>query len=188
MNSPSIREIRAELRALRTSAHNSDGTSSPTIDYLCRLLAGTTDEHVRADLYDMLSTECIRYDKSDLRTSLLNAFTLEQPGNLVARCMLADSLKVDPGRASEVMRVLDDAIAIARQGNRLVRYTLTYKARLAIELGEYDALGNVLVDLIADRHSVREEDAPFEFDFLSRIDPMKIDARVVENYLDIRSA
>ena len=129
----------------------------------------------------------MRYGKGDLRNALLTQFVSEQPENLVARCMLASALASQPGQSESAVQVLDDAIALARDKNQLVRYTLTYKARIALDLGNYEALREALLGLIDDKDSVRQEDTPYEFDFLPRIDGPRLDRSIVEDYARLAS-
>jgi len=89
---------------------------------------------------------------------------------------------IEPENKASVVPHAKKAVEAAKNRNKLVRHCLAYLARLAINVGDYDALKFASEESIADAKNYREEDTRYEFDFVSRIDTSRIDPALVQRY------
>jgi hypothetical protein len=134
----------------------------------------------------MILSECSRAKNDQLALHFLRRQAESLPAQPVILASLAQGLAKFPELQSEALKVGSEAVALAKRENRQVRYSLTALVRLAMSLDEHSVLERALSELVADGNAARNEDTPFEFDFLDKVDATRISPKVLSAYKKLR--
>ncbi len=181
-----FKALRHRLQALREGQEADSAGMPPSVALLEQLVNDCTDPDLRFELFEVLSSECLRYGELSRRVEHLTQNVAERPRDPVSLSMLADALARVEGREGDAIATIDRAVDIARQDDRLVRYALTSKARVALDLDNYDALEEAIAGLIEDDGKLRAEDAPVENDFVDRIQRERLDPTLLERFTKLK--
>lgn len=101
---------------------------------------------------------------------------------------LAQFLVNDSEKAKEALAFCEEAVRLAINEDRQVRYALTCQVRIALALDDYEVLSSALRGLIADAAPNRvNEDSIYYFDFVDKIDANRIDSAILERYKALES-
>jgi hypothetical protein len=177
------RVLRQEAAKLRSTVADSQfGPLPRSIGYLEGVLRKATSSEDKHLLFALILGECTRVDNHLAEVHFLRRQLAELPLQPVLLTSLALALVSDPKSATEALDRCEDAVRIARQENRQVRYCLTCKARIALVLNDYEVLSAALRALIEDAGRERVEDTTYEFDFVDQIDVRRIDTALLRQY------
>jgi hypothetical protein len=183
MNSNDFLAIKKQLPELRkqlvTSPH---GRIPKSVEHLESMIANAASVDDKAALYPLVLSECVRYGNHELHVRFLRQQVRDLHDDPLSLTSLATALAQDHSARGEAIRLVAQAVTIAKSEDRQVKYSLTCQARLALEVGDYDLFNDSLRDLIQDAKNHRAEDHGLEFDFLDRADSDKIDKKLVTQY------
>jgi hypothetical protein len=143
----------------------------PSVVLLREQLRKVTDERDVVVLATLLGSEYswfgMKQDEEELLLELVDRFP-DEPLPLIS---LAEFLSHTDRRLSEARGVAEKAIARAREKDRFVRHAHQTLARIAKELGDFDALNRLLAFLVDFTPTPGREDVVCEDDFLKGLAP-----------------
>jgi hypothetical protein len=177
------RALRREAAKLRSTIVESEfGAVPSSIGYLESLLSRASSSEDKHLLFALILGECARADNRLAEMHFLRRQVAELSLQPVLLTSLASALVGDPASAPEALARCEEAVRLARQEDRQVRYSLTCQATIALALNDYEVLSAALRGLIEDAGRERTEDTAYEFDFVDKIDVQRIDAELLANY------
>ena len=180
---PNVHLLRNEAAERRTSVVLSEfGEIPSSIPYLEGLLQKASSLDDKYLLFALVLGECTRADNRQAEVHYLRRQMSSLPLQPVFLTSLASALATEPASHVEALARCAEAVELAMREDRQVRYSLTFQARLALALGEYEVLTSALKGLIADAHCERSEDTGYEFDFVDEIDTRRIDPALLAQY------
>ncbi len=185
INVTSLRDEIAKQRS--TTAQSEFGPIPASIPYLQGLLTDSLSLDERHLVFAAILSECSRAKNDHLELHFLRRQVSALPKQPVLLVSLALGLAKFPELRDDAIQTGLDAVRVARQQDRQLRYSLTALARLALSLNEYTALELALTELIADQSSNRDEDTGYEFDFVDAIDTHRIAPSLLDAYKGLRS-
>ena len=158
------------------------GAVPSSIGYLEGLLQEATSSGDKHLLFALILGECARAESCLAEVHFLRRQIAELPLQPVLLTSLASALARDRESAPEALVRCDEAVRLAQQEDRQVRYCLTCQARIALALSDYEVLSAALRALVADAGRQRAEDTAYEFDFIDQIDVRRIDPALLRQY------
>lgn len=156
--------------------------SIPYLEGLIDKASSLDEKHL---IFALILSECAREDNPVIEVEFLRRQMLELPLQPIFLASLASALIRIPGSMSEALARSKEAVELANSENRQLRYCLTCRVRLALSVGDYDAVSEALHNLIADAGQNRAEDSSYEFDFLDLIDERKVDPELLRQYKEL---
>lgn len=163
------------------------GRIPSSITYFEDLLQRATSMDEKHLLFALVVGECARAGNRDAEVHFLRRQVAELPSQPILLASLAHTLAGDPTCAGEARALSEEAVKLAQSQGRQVRYSLTCKARVALQVGDYGMLSEALRSLVADADCERAEDTGYEFDFLDQIDPGRVDSALLQQYRALSS-
>ena len=179
IDASSLREEVARRRS--TKSQSEFGAIPESIPYLQSFLTDQLSIDERHLIFAMILNECSRAKNDHLELHFLRRQLSALPLQPVLLASLAGGLAKFPERRAEALQAGAEAVRLAREEDRQVRYSLTALARLALSLKDYSTLERALSELVADA-VVTREDAPYEFDFVDDLDARHISSDVISAY------
>lgn len=176
--------LRAEVSRLSTERTTSEYGSIPaSIGYLEAILRSMSASDERADVYTLLISECSKARNDSLYIDTLRRCADMLANDPIAQIGLAFGLAViKPELHKEALDAACRAVDLAKNQGRLVRYSATNMARIALILDDYSALQCSLMELVRHKESEALEDSGYEFDFIDRIDPHRCSPQLLAQY------
>lgn len=176
-----LRNALGKLRQQQTDSPY--GRVPASVPHLQDLVSNTLVEEDRAVLYSLLLSEVSRARNSELYIACLRQRALDLPSDPLSSSGLAYELAIArPELRQEIIDVGLKAVDLAKSHGLQLRYCLTNLARIALVLDEYALLTKALTLLVADAKNEEREDSPYEFDFVDKIDPFRIDEKLLSAY------
>lgn len=177
------RELRQEAAKRRSTVVDSEfGKIPSSVAYLEELLRKTSSLDDKHLLFALIMGECTRAENRAAEVHFLRRQLTELPLQPVFLASLASALASNPNTVPQAFARCEEAVQLAQHENRQVRYCLTFQARLALALDNYEVLSSSLHNLIADAGHERVEDTDYEFDFIDQIDDRRIDPELLRQY------
>lgn len=160
------------------------GSTPASIVFLRERLAEVTDEADRKLLYTLMASAGSKASNSQLYLAILREKCEQFPLDPIAYIDLAFGIaQFDEHNKLESAKCAREAIVLAKNQKRLVKYSATYAARVALLLDDYELLDHALAELIRDSHTRHAEDTGLEFDFIDQIDARRLDGSILGEYL-----
>lgn len=176
----------AKLRAVKVESDI--GLISGSIAYLDGLLKEDLSIDDKYQLFFLIVDECFRSGNRNAEEYYLRRQISELPLQPILLTNLAQFLVNDSGKAKEALAFCEEAVRLAINEDRQVRYALTCQVRIALALDDYEVLSSALRGLIADAAPNRvNEDSIYYFDFVDKIDANRIDFALLERYKALES-
>lgn len=183
-----VTSIRKEVARQRlTTVQSEFGPIPASIPYLQGLLIDGLSLDERHLMFSLILSECSRAKNDQLELHFLRSQVVSLPAQPVLLVGLALGLARFPEFRDDALRVGREAVTLARNENRQLRYSLTALARLGLSLHDYGAVQSALTELIADKAAKRSEDTPYEFDFVDQLDPRTISPSVISAYRQLNT-
>lgn len=183
MNSEDFVAIKQQLPELRKQFVDSPhGRIPKSIEHLESTIANAASLDDKAALYPLLLSECVRCRNHELHVHFLRQQVRDLQNDPLSLTSLATALARDQSTRGEALRLVAQAVALAKSQDRQVKYSLTCQARVALEVGDYGVFNDALRGLIDDAKNHRTEDHGLEFDFLDHADSDRIDKKLVSQY------
>jgi hypothetical protein len=184
-----FRNLKRRLMDVREERLLRDGFEIPkSIVILEQELANERDPASRYDLYQLMRSEYFEAGLTDLERQTMRLCVRDLPEEPLPWISLAETLRSDPACTREAKEAAGTAVKRALGMNRLVRFALTTQARIAAESGDADVLAQALTGLVEDAPNQREEDGPYDVDFVQNLPENMISASLVQRYLAIAQA
>lgn len=181
-----IQVLRQEAAARRTlSAESQFGEIPSSIPYLDGLLKQSSSLDEKHLLFSLILGECIRAENRQAEVHYLRRQLEDLPRQPILLANLATALASVPGSEQEALMRCTEAVDLAQQEDRQVRYCLTCQVRVALVLDDYVALNRAIRGLIADSGNQRSEDTEYEFDFVDQIDVGRCDPKLLAQYKEL---
>jgi hypothetical protein len=162
------------------------GLIPKSIVHLEEKLDVTNDRKERAAIFVLLVKESSRVDNDELYLCVLRRRAAEFSDDPISLGGLAFGIaamrpidKVDAANAAK------NALEVARQADRLVRYSATNAIRVGLMIDDYDLIDKALEVLLTDEAKHRSEDTPYEFDFLTKIDENRCTMSLLRRYQNL---
>lgn len=176
----------AKLRAVKVESDI--GLISGSIAYLDGLLKEDLSIDDKYQLFFLIVDECFRSGNRNAEEYYLRRQISELPLQPILLTNLAQFLVNDSEKAKEALAFCEEAVRLAINEDRQVRYALTCQVRIALALDDYEVLSSALRGLIADAAPNRvNEDSIYYFDFVDKIDANRIDFALLERYKALES-
>jgi hypothetical protein len=183
MNAREFLELKNQLPALRRQlVDSSHGRIPKSVEHLERSISSAASRDDKAALYGLILSECSYFRNEDLTVHFLRQQVRDLPDDPFSLTSLATDLVRNETTRGEALALVAQAVALAKKQKRQVKYSLTCQARIALEVEDYGVFSKALRGLIEDAKNHRAEDHGFEFDFLDRADPGKVDQTLVSRY------
>lgn len=183
MDSNNYENIRNRLASLRQEVvETSLGKIPKSIWFLESEIDKSISHDDKLAIYTLLLSECCRCRNQCLQIHYLRKQFQDFPSEPLAITELASNLAFDINNLNEVLELLKLAVSMARLQNRLVKYSLTCQARVALQLKDYLLFNNTLRALIDDAHVSRADDYDLEFDFIKDINKSLADLNLIDQY------
>ena len=106
----------------------------------------------------------------------------QDPDDPMPLISLAEQKLYDEEQPELGMSIIDRAIKVAYRSGLFRRHALAVKARIALQLGQYDVVEGVLRDIMELKFTPRNFDVGRERDILDRLPPESIDSEVARQY------
>jgi hypothetical protein len=178
--------IRSKVAKLRSTLVPSEfGEIPASIPYLDDLLKQAPSLDEKHLLFALILGECTRADNRALELYYTRSQIKSLPLQPVFLTSLAMALAYTPGMQSEALSACAEAVALAKEEDRQVRWSLTLQARIALMFDNYEVLACTIKELIADAGAERLEDTRYEFDFVDQIDVQRFDAGLLARYMEL---
>lgn len=175
-----LRQEATKRRALSVESQFGEIPSSiPYLDGLLKQSSSLDEKHL---LFSLILGECIRAENRQAEVHYLRRQLEALPRQPIFLASLATALAGIPGSEQEALMLCTEAVDLARQEDRQVRYSLTCQVRVALLLDDYEVLNCAIRGLLADAGNQRSEDTGYEFDFVDQIDVGRCDAKLLAQY------
>jgi hypothetical protein len=176
--------LRREVARLSSSRVQSKyGLIPASIEHLEKILAGELTEDDRADVYSLLVNECSKASNDRLYIDVLRRRVVAFPNDPLSHAGLAFRLAlIEPSTREEALSTGYRALELAKSQDRQVKYSATILARIGLMLDDYAALQHALNALVDDAVNVHVEDSRYEFDFVTKIDARRCDAKLLARF------
>lgn len=186
MNRDEFQSLRQRVRQLRKESVLRDGVRIPkSIVVLEEELAREQDRASRYDLYLLIRGECFEARLPDLEIETMRACVRDLPDEPLAWISLAGALRSASNSIAEAKQVAATAVDKAYETDRFVRHALSMQARIATETRDGKLLRDTLTRLIEDAPKRRNEDGPFDIDFMKSLPHNLIAEELAQRYLNV---
>lgn len=144
-------------------------------------LQGETRPELRMELYSLIGVEYARLDDVVGHITAHERAVNEFPFDPLVRVSLATACSYFSYDVPRSIRVMDEAIMLARNANRFRRQILHSKARLLRDIGDFGALEKCLLEIISEPSS-EGADVAKEDDFVSDLPAGTVSDVTIEKY------
>lgn len=178
-------QLRPQLAGLRGQLAEMNGMEVPkSLPFLEEQLARETDALSRIDIYLLLRDECLRAGHKQLEINYAKRCA-EESAEPLPWINLADLLATEEETSTDAVVAATKAVDLARQKNRFIRHALCSLGRALWKNAQYSEVPRVLEELLADVGNEREEDGPFDFDFVVGLPKGIISDSLRQQYLEL---
>lgn len=181
-------QLRSQLNDLRSEIVTMDGNEVPkSLRFLEELLAKETEPSNRFDIFMLLRDECLRggYLKQEIRYARECAQESTEPLPWIG---LADLLGTNASTLSDAVVAATEAVRLARERNSFYRHSLCSLGRALWRNSCYFEVAQVVEELLKDADQIREEEGPFDVDFVVDLPANAIDRSLRQEYLKLAEA
>lgn len=159
------------------------GPLPKSVEFLRICLDQAKDDADRRKLFPLLLSECSRSKNDVAYLHFLRRSANEMSDDPIAVSGAAYGIAiVDLSAKHEALALANQAVKLALAQDRLVKHSATNLIRIALLLDAYDYVSLGISALLNERGAIRAEDSSYQFDFLDKIDPDRVDRRMLDEY------